>query len=550
MADPISQSKAFTLPPTPELSAVGGQIGGIPGVEDFETAGKKFKTSADVGSEQARLLKRTGQLEQEIGAAQTAQQQYEKQAAVDIARQTREETQNIEAGLDSIRKSLPNEQFHPTQENTQSLATLFSLIGVVGFAMGGQGKMSAMSSLKSMTGMMQGWQQGRKDLWEREKAEFDKNMARTKIVLDNAYRDADRALKTLSKNVDEANALASQSAAKLGGQVGKQILEKQGIERYFNYLDGIKKDFQTAEKLASQERIAEKKAEEQRLRQEALFAQQDKLARQREAAAEARLERRLAEMGTRRDEKALMNIGPALRNIAEQYPEGTANTLVGASNDDKKRVLGSYRALEESEATADFVARNPKAVGALAAAKNFIKLDAIKSLQSDNEAAVVAAKSAIVDQGLDDAVNKRLISKDDAEAAKILQKKLFGLALSDVQGSGQRGSVYLDRQFQNLYDQASRQDTLLKIIRERAEENNRNLRTYRLNVERHNNPEQFPLLESYSQEKFNQYVKERAPASAAVPEKVSKALAGKPEGTQGTYQNKTYVIRNGIVVEK
>lgn len=290
----IAQPKAFTLPPTPELAAVSGQVGGIPGVADFEKRGKEFKTSGEVGAEQGRILQQLGGLEEQIGGAQAAAKQYELAASADIARQTRESAQDIEAGLDLIRERFPHPQFHPTQENTQSMATLFSLMGLVGVAMGGSGKMSAMNSLKSMTGMLQGWQQGRKDLFEREKVEFDKNMARTKAILDDAYRDADRAYKTLAYNREEAQALAAQSAAKLGGQVGKQILEKQGIERYFSYLDGIKKDLKEAEKLASQERIADKKEEAARIRQEALFAQQNKLAIEREAAAERRLERRLA----------------------------------------------------------------------------------------------------------------------------------------------------------------------------------------------------------------------------------------------------------------
>jgi len=270
----MAQPKAFTLPPTPELAAVGGQVGGVPGVPDFQSADKQFKTSGEVGAEQGKLLQRMGGLEQEIGAAETAKKQFEQEATASIAKQSREQAQEIEAGLDLVREKFLYPEFHPTQENAQSLATLFSLIGVVGFAMGGQGKMSSMSSLNAMTGMMKGWQQGRKDLFEREKVEFDKNMARTKAVLDDAYKDADRAYKTLAYNREEAQALAAQSAAKLGGQVGKQILEKQGIERYIAYLDGIKKDLKEAEKLASQERIKEKEIEAQRMRDDAKFERQ------------------------------------------------------------------------------------------------------------------------------------------------------------------------------------------------------------------------------------------------------------------------------------
>ena len=263
----------------------------------------------------------------------------------------REGSEDIEAGLKIIRDSLPNPEFHPTQENTQSLATLFSLMGVIGFAMGGQGKMSAMNSLNAMTGMMKGWQQGRKDLWEREKAEFDKNLAKTKFALDNAYKDAERAMKALAYNRDEAAALANESAAKLGGQVGKQILEKQGIERYFNYLDGIKKDFQIAEKLASSERLAAKKAEEARMRDDARFAQQDKIEQQREAARERRHKQEMDQRERLAQLKASQPKGQASAantryafNMAEAFSQA-AQDLVNISNMPRDTVMGNFAEL-------------------------------------------------------------------------------------------------------------------------------------------------------------------------------------------------------------
>jgi hypothetical protein len=249
-----SRPKAFSLPAAPELAGFKTELGPIIPVADYEKAAGELKTSKDIGAEQTRQLGRLEKAEQDIGAAQLATQQFKAGAEADIARQTREGAQDIEAGLDTIRQRFPHPQFHPTQENVQSMATLFSLIGLVGTGMGGGGKMSAMNALVSMNGMLKGWQQGRKDLFEREKVEFDKNMARVKAILDDAYRDADRAYKTLAYNREEAQALAGQSAAKLGGQVGKQILEKQGIERYFKFLSELKQDVKETEKLASQER--------------------------------------------------------------------------------------------------------------------------------------------------------------------------------------------------------------------------------------------------------------------------------------------------------
>ena len=247
-----AQPKAFTVPPAPELAALKGQIGGVPGapsVPDYAAQRAKIKTSKDASAEEARALQRSTELGQEIGMAQQAEKEYLAGAKADIASQERQAAQQIEANLDATRAKFPYPEFHPTKENMQDIATMFSLIGVIGMAMGGGGKMSAMNSLNSMSGMMKGWQQGRADLFKREKEEFDKNMASVKAKLEDAYKDADRAYKALAYNRQEAEALAGQSAAKLGGQVAKQILEKQGIENYFKYIDGVKRDLQHVEAL-------------------------------------------------------------------------------------------------------------------------------------------------------------------------------------------------------------------------------------------------------------------------------------------------------------
>ena len=276
------QPKAFTLPPPPELGGINTQVGGVQGVPfslptDYAAERKKFKSPADVSAREAQLLQRQDQLNREIGAAEQASKQYLADAKASTATQMREQSQQIEAGLDETRKKFPYPEFHPTKDNIQDIATLFSVIGMIGIAMGGNGKQSAMMSLNAMSGMMKGWQQGRADLWKKEKEEFDKNMQRTKALLEDAYRDADRAYKALAYNRDEANALAEQSAAKLGGQVGKQILERQGIEQYFKFIDGVKKDLYTQEERAFQR---SKFAAEQKQRERQFNLQERRLALQ------------------------------------------------------------------------------------------------------------------------------------------------------------------------------------------------------------------------------------------------------------------------------
>jgi hypothetical protein len=381
--------------------------------------------------------------------------------------------------------------------------------------------------MSAMNGMLEGHQKGRDDLYKQQKNIFETNQKQLDKKIDDLYKFMQENTKLYARDKVAAEQNANAKFAEEGAGFLKAYYEKYGPGPALEYMKQVVKAKEHAADLTDKERTRAQQAE---------FRRQEKA----EAAA---LKATLS--GERRDEKVLQAIGPALRNIAEQYPEGTAISLAGASPDDKKRVQGAYRAVEESEKVADFVARNPNAVGALAVAKNFLRVDAIKSLQSEDESTVAASKAAVIDQQLDEGVQKGQISRDDAEAAKVLQKKLFALALADVQGSGQRGSVYLDRQFQNLYDQASRDTTLVKIIRERAEENNRNLKAYKLNVERHNNPEQFPLVESRSVE---DYMKERKPKSG-VPENVEKALKGKPEGSGAKSGGKTYRIYGGVVKE-
>ena len=258
MADPINpvtpqesaNLKPFTLPAAPTEQAIKTQFGGVPGIDMT----KAPKSLGGVQQEEARVLQRQQQLGQDIGANELAQKQYQADVQASIATQERERTQAIEAKVDQVRKDFPYPELHPTKENIPELATLFSLIGVIGMAVGGAGKMSAIGSMNSMSGMMKGWQQGRSDLWNREKQEFDKEMTKVKSIIDDAYKDADRAYKMMATDRREAEALANQSAAKMGGQIGKQILEKQGLEPYFKYLQEIKGDINKVLRYCNQER--------------------------------------------------------------------------------------------------------------------------------------------------------------------------------------------------------------------------------------------------------------------------------------------------------
>ena len=252
-----AQPKAFSVPAPKELTGLSTEMGrGVPGVPvDYQKAAKELKTPAQVSQTEAGVLQRQSQLDRDIEIARQAKEQYQAESEASIATQRREAQQKIQQDLEAVRTAFPRPQMHPTKDNIQSLSTLFGLIGVIGMAVGGSGKMSATGALNAMGGMMKGWQQGRADLWKKEMQEFDKEMARIKAILEDAYKDAEKAEKALVTNTDEARALAQQAQAKLGGQVSKQILERQGIIPWKEYLGNVlKKDLVKAQELAFKEK--------------------------------------------------------------------------------------------------------------------------------------------------------------------------------------------------------------------------------------------------------------------------------------------------------
>ena len=462
---------------------------------------QREKAIATKETEQTSASQAASSAQEELTLKQAEKEKQDAIAKADIAKQYAEKMKAAYGEAESKTKSY--DAFHPSQETQTGLATMFALTNLAAFMAGGSGRYAGMAALGNMTNAMKGYQAGRKDVFDREMKEYDKNVAALKLNNEQVEKHLKRGLELMSVDKEAAQAEYFKARALAGdGIVGAQIRYNKSNDALKTIGDQLK----ALREVDKQKTILEQRQldREQRARQH----------RESIAAANERARLQL----TRRDEKAFQAIGPALRNIAENYPDGTANTLLGASPKDKDRIQGAYRSVQESESVADFVARNKGAVGAMAAIKNYLKMDAIKSIQNQDENVAKEQKQQLVDAAIDKAVADKKISADDAQNAKILQKKLFGLALADVQGSGQRGSVYLDRQFQSLYDQASRQDTLLKIIKERAKENNGNLEIYGLNVERHNRPEKFPLLGT---QKIEDYIKERTPETTKTSETIS-----------------------------
>jgi hypothetical protein len=127
-----------------------------------------------------------------------------KQTELELARADRESrtARELSQKYESQYKDIP--EFKPTPESRADLIGLFGLIGAVGAFGGGKSYGSALGAMNAMGGMLKGYREGRKELFEREKAEFDKNMTAIKTHNDKITAAFNRAKELAKTNLPAA----------------------------------------------------------------------------------------------------------------------------------------------------------------------------------------------------------------------------------------------------------------------------------------------------------------------------------------------------------
>lgn len=184
---------------------------------------------------EAAQKQRVGALESQYAQEQKIVEAQQKKFAADKANEVRRGQEAILQEMDATN----SKEFHFSQENMQSIATLFSLLGVIAIGAGKGSRMSVMNTMNSLTGMMKGWQQGRADVWKREKEEFEKNMAKTRAKLDAYSKKAELAWKTMPYDLEKANAIMAELVAETGSQIVSEKAKLQGIPAVATYLNNL-----------------------------------------------------------------------------------------------------------------------------------------------------------------------------------------------------------------------------------------------------------------------------------------------------------------------
>lgn len=167
------------------------------------------KAEKDVIGAEADLLRAT--------EAQKIRQAEEK---TKVDRKAVEDEQAATERYKRQKEAEPIPAFVPTRDSAEDLAKLFSFIGVAGTLVGrGAGKQSAMGAMAAMNGMMQGWRQGRMDLYNQEKAKFDKDFARVQKIHQDLAKELDIAVKTIATNRELGLKIAEEAALNAGSDV-------------------------------------------------------------------------------------------------------------------------------------------------------------------------------------------------------------------------------------------------------------------------------------------------------------------------------------------
>jgi hypothetical protein len=194
-------------------------------------------TSAGVLQEQMRIAPQLGRAGAELESAKMG---VESDVMAGKAQEQQRYSQNVQAGIDKFqedKRNWPVPEFHPTQENAQSIGELFSLVATFGVMLGAGAKSKSQAAMGAMTGMLDGWKKGRKDLYERELKEFDKHFQSMKLVHEEMRKDFEDYLKLAVNDRDAASLKLEAMIRKAGSSsIAAKLLSTGQLQAYDNLL--------------------------------------------------------------------------------------------------------------------------------------------------------------------------------------------------------------------------------------------------------------------------------------------------------------------------
>ena len=233
-------------------------------------------------------------------------------------------------------------EFAPTQQTPEQLQTIAISMMLVGALAGGGAKRSGIAGLKAMTGMLDGYKQGRKDVFDREKIIFEKALETQKQKIEEVkamYESAVRA--KLAGDQAEYNSLQARIQAETDNGTMQYAFATRNTDQVRKQLEAAEKGMAEGLKGMAELRKAEEdrklKREELQIRRQemsAARAERAELAKQRFVLSLAQFDQKVD-----KDREAAQKLGPTekkeLRGIENLRDELVQLQQIALANPEK-----------------------------------------------------------------------------------------------------------------------------------------------------------------------------------------------------------------------
>ena len=166
------------------------------------------------------LARRQGDIEQ---SQRRTIAQGEADASRGFAESQRRSAQELE------RRLQPIPEFVATRETARDIGSLASLLMVAGAALGGKGKQGALMAVQAMTGMMAGYRQGRQDLYQRERQNFETGLRQVQAQNTQLQEAFTRAQRLAQTDLEAARQQFQVEAVRLGASLPNITSERAGF---------------------------------------------------------------------------------------------------------------------------------------------------------------------------------------------------------------------------------------------------------------------------------------------------------------------------------
>jgi hypothetical protein len=135
--------------------------------------------------------------------------------------------------------------FNPDQQNAQTLAAVFSIIGAAGFLLGGNNKNTAKSALAAMNGMAEGYSKGRDQYAKEQRQVFETNQKALRGTLDSLEKAFNYEIEQNKGNIEAATRNAKIAALERDASFINANIDKYGLVSTLEQLRSNKKRLET-----------------------------------------------------------------------------------------------------------------------------------------------------------------------------------------------------------------------------------------------------------------------------------------------------------------